>query len=819
MLTRNTIGPAKTLIRLITRDQTLFGDIMKINVLSADIALRKSYVQQPDGTLKKESYPNAYEFTSEELTCNTTKDLYNVVNHAANKGACLLKGHLKRPLAAESRAGSTDATDPTEWICFDLDGIKGVSTPDKFLERINVRDVSYVVQYSSSMGVEPAKGLACHIFIRLNKPVAPGLLKIWIQDLNHKHFADELSLTRSGMALSWPLDVTTNQNDKLLYVAPPECTPPSLDQFQGPRISYVQGKKDAFDFESSVTVPAAEVVKQQTDALINNLRKTAKLPERKRNTYKTDHGIEYLSKPDQSTVTSVKQERGFVYLNLNGGDSWAYWHPENNFEFIYNFKGEPTYKTKEIAPDYYQALKRRSTQQAVPGQKQDDKQYFVGRHFRTAEYFNCIYNVYTFELEFAIAKNVAQLHDFLAQYNQPIPEIIQDWSIKYDPLLELNKTVDPVTRTINTFKATKYMQPTDRKVEQIPPVISKIVSHVLNGETELIDRFHNTVAHVLRNRTAATSAWVFLGIEGTGKGLIVNRILTPLLGKENVEYKRLEELEDKFNQYLENKLLCFVDESEMAASTQSRKIMANLKNQITEPVISVRGMREMPRLITNHVTWIFASNKTDPLTVSETDRRFNVGGFVNTRLHITDAEVDSLELELNDYAAYLHQLKINTDWLRNPLLNQAKQELIETSRTGIETVAKALRDGNLQLLHDSITTNSDPETILVSQAYKGLINGLILDPRDVLTREEVALIFRHTTGNVPISPIKFTQFLKHYSLYITVHRSGNKTTRGLKVNWYCDADWLSARRAELLNLANVTIINAKKDIPNALVHK
>jgi len=55
-------------------------------------------------------------------------------------------------------------------------------------------------------------------------------------------------------------------------------------------------------------------------------------------------------------ITEMKVERGFVYFNLNGGDSWAYYHPENNPDYILNFKGEPAYLTKELLPDYWQQL-------------------------------------------------------------------------------------------------------------------------------------------------------------------------------------------------------------------------------------------------------------------------------------------------------------------------------------------------------------------------------------------------------------------------------------------------------------------------------
>ena len=44
-------------------------------------------------------------------------------------------------------------------------------------------------------------------------------------------------------------------------------------------------------------------------------------------------------------------------MNLNGGDSWAYWHPEGNCEIIYSFKGELPYATKELLPEYYAQAK------------------------------------------------------------------------------------------------------------------------------------------------------------------------------------------------------------------------------------------------------------------------------------------------------------------------------------------------------------------------------------------------------------------------------------------------------------------------------
>jgi hypothetical protein len=65
-----------------------------------------------------------------------------------------------------------------------------------------------------------------------------------------------------------------------------------------------------------------------------------------------------MSKPGEATITGIKRDRGFVYLNLNGGDSWGYYHSEDNAEYIYNFKGEPVYKTSELLPEYWASINK-----------------------------------------------------------------------------------------------------------------------------------------------------------------------------------------------------------------------------------------------------------------------------------------------------------------------------------------------------------------------------------------------------------------------------------------------------------------------------
>jgi hypothetical protein len=56
-------------------------------------------------------------------------------------------------------------------------------------------------------------------------------------------------------------------------------------------------------------------------------------------------------------VTGVRRARGFVYLNLNGGDSWAYYFPESNPEIVRSFKGDPPVRLADFAPGLWEQVR------------------------------------------------------------------------------------------------------------------------------------------------------------------------------------------------------------------------------------------------------------------------------------------------------------------------------------------------------------------------------------------------------------------------------------------------------------------------------
>lgn len=778
--------------------------------LAADKPIVKRYEITPNtGELVKHPYPFVYEVTSYQETCNNLHDLFQHIQKYAKQGDCMVKGKLGRQLVTESRKGTTNPEELTEWICLDLDGIEGYQSVDHFLSDIGCAETDYILQWSSSMGIENKAGFRCHIFMQLDKPVRPQQLKNWLQDLNLSRptLSGQLQLTKTGNSLRWPLDITTCQNDKLLYIAPPDLGKGIPDPFPekssrgkpaSPRITFEQRVHKKLTLPTNLILQ--EALRDRTHAKVSELRVAAGLPKMKAVKYKFDGTIEYMANPGQATITDMKEERGFVYFNLNGGDSWAYYHPSDSPEFIYNFKGEPTYKTSELLPQYWAKL----TQQAASGAPDAKGNiYLAFREFTSGVYWNGIYDTVNDKLELYPAKSETQLRHFMKNNKMPLGESIPDWKRVFEP--NNPNVIDRQAQTVNIYNPSDFfkdLQPAP--VASPPPVINKIIDHVLGNDMATLDHFYNWLAVIVQHKTRAGTAWVLQGTQGTGKGLLMHNILTPLFGYENVAAKRMEELESQFTEFMENKFIVFIDEIEAGKSLYHAKVTAKLKNLIVEPMISIRNMYRPAYLAPNFASMIFASNKPSSVEVAPDDRRFNVGVYQENKLQITGPEIDQIDHELGEFYAYLMHYPADPDRARTPLISQSRSTLIDISRTAIDTISDALLKGDLQTLWDHLPSQKSltPGNALIqtkAQGYRDLIVDVVnnIGNHDKLTRDELYTIFEYTVGNMPTSPNKLTSTLKHHRLHLKPVWKYNRSVRGIEVNWKVDPTWLAQAQQEI----------------------
>lgn len=766
---------------------------MKATFLSAASPLTKTFSIDADGNLQKTGHPRIVEVTSWQHDFETIDDLYNLLLVHAEQGNCFLKGNVTRRLVEETRAGSTDPNEPTRVLLLDLDGIKQIDTVDQLLAQLGLQDVDHVVQFSASMGVVPGRGLSAHVFMLLSRPWPPAMLKQWLMHVNLTNplLRANVGLTRTNNALRWGLDVGTCQNDKLIYIANPILGEGVEDKLAGERIVLV--RRDKRGAELPEKVPTAEVNKRASEGLLNELRERAGLPKRKAATYRSQGPIDYMSNPDQAVVTGVRTERGFTYLNLNGGDSWGYYHPEKNPTFIYNFKGEATYKTSELLPDYWQEAKGVLSEPRVD---EGGTMYLAFRDFRTAAYWNGTWSPKKQSLVLAQARSKEQLQDFMLQHGQPGLGYIPDWNVTFDPQSEV--IVDPDARLVNLFQPTKYMRAAKPAGDKVPPLVQRVIFHAGGGDEEVLERYLNWLAVIWQHRCRTGTAWVFHGTQGTGKGLMLDKILRPLFGDDYVVYKRIAELDSQFNGYMERCLILFADEAHASAFSSKDVMDSNFKSYIVEPKLSIRRMHALPTIAKNYMNMIFAGNKGDIVVIDPEDRRFNVGVYQSTPLVISKEECEEgLESELQAFANYLSARKADTELARKPLNNQAKQRMVNVNMSAMDVVCRALVGGDFAFLWDQCPTHGKTHTgsterDILTGRYRMLLREIAKGERPALTRDEVMDVLAYTVGNIPASPLKFTSLVKHHGITFEPTSRNGRSVRGLKVKEWNISEELKA---------------------------
>ncbi len=768
---------------------------MKLFALKANEPLTKSYTKR-DGEIIKTPYPMTWEFTSIEENIAALVDLKRVIEKHAALGHCLLKGQISRPLVAESRAGSTNTNDATEWLVLDFDGLpeqievktdtnntlRLPLTVDLVLKELGLDDISYVVQYSASYGINDKK-IRAHVFMMLDRPYAAPLLKQWLVQKNHEvpFLRAAMELTKTGNAIRWPLDISACQNDKLIYIAPPVLKGIKDPMGKEPRIQLVKNKYDVVSLTSGIN--STEKNKNLTHARINELREASCLPKRKFN-YKVVGSAEVMLKPDEAVITDMKVERGFVYFNINGGDSWAYYHPEDKPDYIYNFKGEPTYLTKELLPDYWAEI----TSRGVTRTSSSGIMYLAFCDRRTGTYWRGTYDTVNDSLDIYQARNETQVRHFCAQHGIPIGDYIPEWDLVFDP--HDNVRVDIVNRTVNRFRPSEYMKAVVRKTQKCPPMIFKVLFHAIGEDVEIAEHFINWLAYILQYRNRAKTAWVLHGTQGTGKGLLTNNVLRPIFGAHTAS-RRMEELNEKYNQFMSDTLLVFVDEVQIKALGNERGIMAKLKNFITEEFVPIRAMHANALEERNYTSWIFMSNMTDPVIIDKGDRRFNVGKYQPNKLDMSDAEIAQIDSELQAFHDYLMTYAVDTERVRQVLQSEDRDNMIAVAESSLDTISNALLEGNFEYFLDMLPTDDSYQRNALTASkvddYKLVLKTLMLRTRPDgscnVARDELRTIYDYLSDNIPKSPNKFTSLLKHHRIHTSKVWVNNKAVYGIQCQW------------------------------------
>jgi len=800
--------------------------------LSAAKPIRKAFT--PDGVTP---YPLVKSFTSHRITYPATlagmkARLKDQQRHAVH-GNCLLRGNTTRDLKNESRSGQVDPLALNNTLVLDIDAIRiprGDVLSIREMHRLARKiirmlpaffhDTSCICSASSSMGMKPGQ-VSMHLEFWLSTAKDPRWHKDLLRWLNLEIplFDEQLELSATGTTFRWKLDAAMSSNAQIRYIAVPEF----LGGVENPlpdihaRHFLVIGKNCLID-PSKIDLP--KNVDQLVTRRVNAARATAGLPSKKENLAmigREGSRIAVVTNPDHLEMTYVRDTDTFVYYNVNGGDSNAYYVKKYEPYIVHNFKGEPPFIFEAASPETYrQHLERWVFSEDPEGKKPVLPPVpIVFREPATDTYFNGFIEPGTGKaVDLYSVRSTKAMEDFMAQNGGTIPDPIPEIKLIFAP--QENFRYDVTQRRLNTY----YPPDLDLQIlerfswRNSPqhmmyhcPATTLLITHVLGGDTAAAMHFFNWLAIAYQLKIKHSTCWVWQGCQGTGKGILFSHVLAPLFGQQFCKSSTIEVLEEQYNGFLEDALLVMFDEFRLDTSKQADKLYNRVKNLISEKVLAIRHMYRGVAHRNVYFNCIFASNDRDVIRVPRDDRRMNVGSRQEVPLrNVVDVPTLLIDLghEVSKFASALMAMDTDQSIAAVPFINNARAELQELSESTIDGFCIAIENGDLDyflqvLLRDqgSIQDNILGAARTVMRDWLRRISFTATDEQEQFfcTIEELRILYSAIL-KPENSTVKFGRIMSLHGIKSFLRKHKGVTERGQYITWQ-DLD--ATRLQELRN--------------------
>ena len=422
---------------------------------------------------------------------------------------------------------------------------------------------------------------------------------------------------------------------------------------------------------------------------------------------------------------------------------------------------------------------------------------------RTAVYWKGIWNEGKEFLDLDSVSNKEQIHNYYMNHNKQPPPFIPEWRMDFNP--QSSVIVDMDKQVVNTFIMPKLLRPGVARPGEYPLIQHAIDSAVGTGEVQ--EHFLNWLAVVLQHRVKTKTAWILHGTFGTGKGVLVNDVLLPVLGPQYCSIIPASALMSSFNGWKENKLLTLVDEIEADIFTKGA-LDSDLKNLITEIPQDIHKKGQNRYSCDSFINLIFASNKPQPVHIPMGDRRFNVGRYQHQRWIPTRDEIEvQIPKEREGFMHYIMNRKADIDVARQCLFTEDKAAIQALGVTSVDEFAHDLLSGNLiklwEYMPDERAMNEHGINDVAASAYASMLKRYVNEPHSNISREELQLLFTHAVGQVPGGKYKFTSYLRHHNIKTKKIWANGTCTYGIQVKWaVTEAERDELRKGQLFKRTN-----------------
>lgn len=729
-----------------------------------------------------EAYPNAKSLTSHErlypITVEGMRQREKDMREFALKGGCLLRGNLIRQITDESRGGLTDSAAPNQTLMLDFDKItyngshfkktvkKGkldvevvrveqediIKAAETMIEFIGLpKDVSYFVHASNSMGMMLDK-MSIHIEFVLSQALATTRQKEWIelQAVTRSEISKCLGLSKNKMTLTWPLDPSVAHNSKLIYIGNPTFELKDMNPVACERVFFVEKKKLLLDHNKIALVNGTQLEKLKEE-MLTNLRVKEGLSKitPKAVTVRIHGETMRVFKNAERMSLDIAYEKGdFVYCNINGGDSHAYYFLKRDPTLMLNFKGEPAFRIKDANPEFHA--------QVCDIYREDIAKNEVGQRFlrrRSGEdgaIYGLILEEGTGELQTYESLTEKAAEDWCAQNEILMPDNIPFATIGFDPTEQTGRQMKfingvhgefinsyQIPETVRRAKTVDFIMSRDDCMDYLRencPATTTLLLHVMAEDEVMMKHFVNWLACAAKYRTKNRTTFLFQGVQGTGKGIMYEEIIKPLMGAKYCAALTIQQLEEQFNGYIDEKLMILVDEFRHGDAQASKFLENKIKMYVSETDMAIRAMRTDVQIMRTYFNMIFFSNNYDAIRIPEGDRRLNVSprqemplrmifpGSPEQQIEEIGKMVEAIREESPIFVGAMLQMKADRHIAATVIENEAKATMQSASRTKGEDFHAAITSGNISYFFEAATASSIPEQ---RQALMAGLKGLM----------------------------------------------------------------------------------------------
>ena len=124
-----------------------------------------------------------------------------------------------------------------------------------------------------------------------------------------------------------------------------------------------------------------------------------------------------------------------------------------------------------------------------------------------------------------------------------------------------NTIIDIENGFVNKYIPTKILvDPQCGLQGNIPPYTEKIMMHFTGGCTKAFNSLINHLSYMVQTGDKLRVAFLFQGVQGTGKGIWFNHSIAPIFGRQYCNQKLQRNFMKEFNTFLENNYCLLVDE-------------------------------------------------------------------------------------------------------------------------------------------------------------------------------------------------------------------------------------------------------------------